>query len=149
MLVIKENNMTITYDIRIEAVYCLLILSGYNIISPYSDKYQKKIFRAFRGILKNDYVKHFSKIGFDKFRYVIPCSFALSIEYDNGKVNQKSVMKEEYIVQLGGNDEIKKCIESINGFFSDSDFSNFLISFMIIKMNTLNICKSIKHCFFL
>lgn len=117
--------MAITYDIRIEAVYCLLTLSGYDIISPYSKKYQLKLFRAFNDIIQKDYFKHFSKICFNNFRYVIPCSFALSTEYDNGKIYQKSEMKEEYIKRLGGNDEVEKCIESINCFINESKFLNF------------------------
>lgn len=124
-LVINENNMTITYDFRIEAVYCLLILSGYDIISPYSKKYQIKIFRAFNDILRNDYIEYFSKICFDKFRYVIPCSFALSLEYASGEIFQKGIMKEEYIKRLGGNEKVEKCVESIKNFINESNFSNF------------------------
>lgn len=124
-LVINENNMTITYDIRIEAVYCLLLLSGYDIISPYSKKYQIKIIRAFKDILKSDYVEYFSSICFDKFRYVIPCSFALSIEYDNGKIFKKGTMKEEYIKRLGGSEEVARCIESLKDFINESNFLDF------------------------
>lgn len=124
-LVINENNMIITYDIRIEAVYCLLILSGYDIISPYSKKYQMKIFQSFKGVLKNDCVKYYSKICFDKFRYVIPCVFALSTQYDNGMIHQRHAMKEEYMKQLGGNEEVEKCIYNINSFINDSNYLKF------------------------
>jgi hypothetical protein len=123
-LKIKNENMEISYDFRIEAVYCLLTLSNYTVLSPYSKEYQMIIKKEF-GHINSNWLGYFTSISQNTFRFVIPCVLALSTSYINGTIIQSDKLKGEYEKRLGGQKSIDEIIEKINEFIRESNFDDF------------------------
>ena len=84
-----KSNKSIEYNSIIEAVYSILLLCDYDILSPYYNNYQQEVRNYLTSHVSKDDIDFFSNLSRDRFRFVIPCFFALSLISENGvlKIN--------------------------------------------------------------
>lgn len=127
-IVNTKNNMRIIYNANLEAVYTILLLSGYNIISPYHKKYKSSILKHFSGYVNTYYVQYFSHMCFDKFRFTVPCVFALSLDWEDDMLCWKYPMKQYYIDRMGGEDVVNESLKSLNQFIKETSYADYFIS---------------------
>ena len=120
-----KSNKSIEYNSIIEAVYSILLLCDYDILSPYYNNYQQEVRNYLTSHVSKDDIDFFSNLSRDRFRFVIPCFFALSLISENGVLKINNPINSYYVNRLGGEKIIHDCIYHLNCFFNDTNYLDF------------------------
>lgn len=122
-ILINKRDVTLEYNLALEAVYTLLMFCEYHLISPYNREYIEDVKKSLGYKVPSKSIDFFRKM--ERFSYVIPCVFAISLELEDGILYQKSNIKPEYIDMLGGESILVDCCNVINSFINKTNYLLF------------------------
>lgn len=122
---IKKGNAAIIYDVRLEAIYTILVLCDYDIISPYSTAYQQEIEEHFASWKNTESFKRIKEQSKKGFRFIRPIALAFSTKLVENKLIQVKAMPPFYVSLLGGEAKVQELVADVNAFLTGTDFFSF------------------------
>lgn len=144
-LLIKENdrNNSIQLSFMLELVYTVLTLCDYDIMTPYHKDFIEDMKRVIYPKVSREVISYFKQISQENFRFVIPCTIALSLVFEDGSIKSKGTIKPYYLKRFGGIEKVHDCVGQLNRFMAETHYTDIFIHKRTFYNDYMNKFKNI------